>query len=108
MDNLLDALQKGTAFNVRDGGRKRTPRTTGGQYRDPLVMSAYAVLYILIVLPYVLHLLTAERRAQLQKSRSRSHVNNGGEFTAREIDGSLLNSETPRRPERRKKSRPSE
>lgn len=31
MDNLLDALQKGTAFNVREGGRKRTPRTTGGK-----------------------------------------------------------------------------
>ena len=32
MDNLLDALQKGTAFNVREGARKRTPRTTGGKF----------------------------------------------------------------------------
>ena len=38
MDNLLDALQKGTAFNVRDGGRKRTPRTTGGEL---LVLYSY-------------------------------------------------------------------
>jgi len=33
MDNLLDALSKGTAFNVREGARKRTPRTTGGKYQ---------------------------------------------------------------------------
>ena len=35
MDNLLDALQKGTAFNLREGGRKRTPRTTGGECSIP-------------------------------------------------------------------------
>lgn len=50
-------------------------------------------------------LLIAERRAQLQKSRSRANV--GPEANSREIDGSnYASSDTPRRPERRKK-RPS-
>lgn len=72
MDNLLEALQKGTAFNVREGARKRTPRTTG-----------------------------AERRAMLQKSRSRTAV---GQENA-PLDVNREEGETPRRPERRRKQR---
>jgi len=35
MDNLLEALKNGSAFNVsreRKDGRKRTPRAAGGQF----------------------------------------------------------------------------
>ncbi|XP_067949319.1 protein diaphanous homolog 2-like isoform X2 [Watersipora subatra] len=75
MDNLLDALQKGTAFNLREGGRKRTPRTTG-----------------------------AERRAQLQKSRSKGQLVEN----SRELDSNAISTETPRRPDRRKNTRPAD
>lgn len=103
MDNLLDALQKGTAFNVRDGGRRRTPRTTGGMSTE---YNASISSHIISRWISTFYLSIAERRAQLQKSRSRSQMNNGGELSTREIDGSLITSETPRRPERRKKTRP--
>nr|AOV18876.1 diaphanous-related formin 2 [Peregriana peregra] len=56
MDNLLEALKTGSAFNVkRDGGKRRTPRAAG-----------------------------AERRAQLARTRSRQNLLDGS--LVREID----------------------
>lgn len=47
----------------------------------------------------------AERRAQLQKSRSRAQL--GGNEGSREIENNIANSiDTPKRPERRNRNRP--
>ncbi|XP_070554558.1 protein diaphanous homolog 2-like [Ptychodera flava] len=65
MDNLLQALQTGTAFS-RPGGRKRTPRAAG-----------------------------AERRKQLQRSRSRVGGQLLQDSQVRDIDGNST-SDTPK------------
>jgi len=44
MDNLLEALKNGSAFNVnreRKEGRKRTPRAAGGQFAHLLVFLSH-------------------------------------------------------------------
>ena len=56
MDNLLEALKNGSAFNVnreRKDGRKRTPRAAGGQY--------FVADYVLFCLACVLSSYSVER-----------------------------------------------
>lgn len=69
IDNLLDALKTGSAFNKGRDGKRRTPRAAG-----------------------------AERRAQLSRSRSRQNLLQGDNSTVREISfDDVLNSDTPPR-----------
>ncbi|XP_060063333.1 protein diaphanous homolog 2-like [Ylistrum balloti] len=69
IDNLLDALKTGSAFNKGRDGKRRTPRAAG-----------------------------AERRAQLSRSRSRQNLLQVDNSTVREISfEDVLNSDTPPR-----------
>nr|ALX18036.1 diaphanous-related formin [Lymnaea stagnalis] len=64
MDNLLEALKTGSAFNMkRDGGKRRTPRAAG-----------------------------AERRAQLGRSRSRQILLDGSHVKEIDFNDSRFNS----------------
>ncbi|XP_021363038.1 protein diaphanous homolog 2-like isoform X2 [Mizuhopecten yessoensis] len=69
IDNLMDALKTGSAFNKGRDGKRRTPRAAG-----------------------------AERRAQLSRSRSRQNLLQVDNSTVREISfDDVLKSDTPPR-----------
>ncbi|XP_053399361.1 protein diaphanous homolog 2-like isoform X3 [Mercenaria mercenaria] len=72
MDNLLEALKTGSAFNVgreKRDGKRRTPRAAG-----------------------------AERRAQLSRSRSRTNISNLENTVTREISFDNTLTDSPVRP----------
>ena len=46
MDNLLEALKTGSAFNVnreRKEGRRRTPRAAGGKLNNTLILNVITI-----------------------------------------------------------------
>ncbi|XP_059150637.1 protein diaphanous homolog 2-like isoform X2 [Physella acuta] len=79
MDNLLEALKTGQAFNVKREGKRRTPRAAG-----------------------------AERRAQLARTRSRQNIYDGSVVREIDFDDSKLNSTQEKNRNRKQSSQDEE
>ncbi|XP_060579906.1 uncharacterized protein LOC132736727 [Ruditapes philippinarum] len=101
MDNLLEALKTGSAFNVgreKRDGKRRTPRAAGDRYTNMSRSRVWKRSEDSEPVSFFHYQHQAERRAQLSRSRSRTNISNLENTVTREISFDDTLSDSPLRP----------